>query len=373
MSDEAIAPAETPKGLDNILSAALENYVEPGTPEPEKEAAPAEAAAETEETKAQRERDEKGRFTAKAKELAEDEGTPKGTTEAKAASAEVPTPDPAVRPIEPPAHFTAEQKAEFAKLAPEAKNYVSQIEKAREAEYTRRSQEHAEFKRNAEPLLQAVQPFDQYLRQIAPQVGQSPAQMISSILATEYRLRNAPPVERYQAFAQLAQSYGIDLANFASGQIPAQHQPTQQPYTDPRILNDLEATKRALAEIQREREATAYTQQINAFASEKDEQGQPKYPYFEKVRHVMASIIQSGQADNLSDAYKLSVEPMRELIDKEIAAKKSAVEAEQKAALEKAKKAAPVKTSSGAIPKGSTQAKGIDAHISAAMEKVGYS
>ena len=369
MSDEVIAPAEAPKGLDNILSAALESYVEPGTPEPE--AAPVEAAVETEETRAQRERDEKGRFTAKAKELAEAEH-PAGTAPAKAVTAEVPAPDPAVKPIEPPAHFTAEQKAEFAKLAPEAKNYVSAIEKAREAEYTRRSQEHAEFKRTAEPLVQAVQPYIPYLTQIAPQLGQTPPQLIASIIATEHRLRNAPPAERYQAFAQLAQAYGIDLANFASGQIPVQHQPTQQPYLDPRILNDLEATKRDLAELKREREAQASNRQIETFASEKDEQGHPKYPYFDKVRHVMASIIQSGQADSLADAYSKAVEPMKELIDKEMAARKATAEAEQKAALEKAKKAATVKTSSGAIPKGATQAKGIDAHISAAMEKVGY-
>lgn len=366
MPEEIDAPAETPKGLDNIIASALENYTEPGTPE----AAPAEAAPETDEAKAQRERDERGRFVAKQKDSAEAESIAQATAEAKAPSAEA-TADP-VKPIDAPAHFNAEQKAEFAKLAPEAQKYVVSVEKAREAEYTRRSQEHAEFRRTAEPLVQAVQPFTDYLTQIAPQVGQTPAQMISSILAAEYRLRNGQPAERYQAFAQLAQSYGIDLAALTSGQIPVHHQPTQQPYIDPRFLNEHESLKRDLAELKRERELEASNRQIEAFASEKDEQGHPKYPYFEKVRHVMASIIQSGQATDLADAYTKATEPLRELIDKELAAKKAAVEAEQKAALEKARKAAPVKTSSGAIPKGATQAKGLDAHISAAMERAGF-
>ena len=58
---------------------------------------------------------------------------------------------------------------------------------------------------------------------------------------------------------------------------------------------------------------------------------------------------------------------MKELIDKEIASRQKAAEEAQKAALEKAKKAAPVKSSSGAMPQGSNQPKGLDQHIAAAM------
>ncbi len=362
MTDETSAPEqEAPKGLDNILAAAIEAH----TPaeEPQTTAGPETVAPETAETpkKVIENRDpETGKFT-KKDSAAKDEAPPVQETAPAAAT-------PAVAPVEPPkaldapAHFTAEQRAKFATLTPEAQEIVRGTEKAREAEYTRRSQEVAEYRKTADPFVEAVKPHLEYLQQVAPQVGNTPAGMIHAIIATERTLRQGQPQERYQAFAQLAQAYGVDLRAFATGQIPV-HQPQAQPVQDPR----LDTVSRELAQLKAEREREVADRQITSFSTERDEQGQPRYPYFEKVKHVMASIIQSGQADNLQDAYRMATAPIQDVIDKEIAARQEAAKKAHDEQLEKAKRAAPVKSSSGAMPQGSNKPKGIDAHLKAAM------
>lgn len=357
MTDTTETPAqEAPQGLDNIISAAIDTHFVEETPT---EAAPAEAAPETTDS---RPRDEHGRFT-KAEAKASEGTAVAPTTPDVAAPVEQP------KALDAPAHYTAEQKAAFATLPREAQEYWVRTEKEREADFTRRSQEAAELKRTVAPIAEAVAPYQQYLQQIAPSVGQTPAQMINSILAAEYALRTGDPQTKAATFAQLAQAYGINLAAFTGGQMPAQHQP--QVMHDPRILQKIQEHDRILAEQKREQELQVSHKQIDAFAQEKDEAGQPKHPYFDRVRHVMASIVQSGQADNLADAYKLATEPIRDVIDKEIKARQTAAEKERTEALERAKKAAPVKTSSGVTPKGGTSPKGLDAHISAAIERAG--
>jgi hypothetical protein len=338
-------PVEPPKGLDAILDHALKDYDDGSAPPPA--AAP---EAPTEAPKDTRARDEHGRFISAPAEATTVENAPV---------------EPA-KPLDAPAHFNADQKAYFAALAPEAQKQWVEIEKAREAEVTRRSQEHAEYKRAADPWVEAVSPYQKYLAHIAPGLGETPQTLVRKIIATEYQLRNAPPAQRYQAFAQLAQAYGVDLAALTSGQVPVQHQPQQAPY-DPR-LNQIVAEVRSLKQ---EREQSAALQQIADFANTKDETGQPKYPHFERVKGVMGSLIDAKQAKTLDEAYTMAVKPFQDMIDSELAKRTQALDAERQAALDKAKKAAPVKTSTGALPNGKVEAKGLDAHITRAMEKMG--
>jgi hypothetical protein len=328
----------------------------PAVETPETPPAAAEAAPPVEDKPDGRARDASGKFIKADKAASE-------TTAAPATPAvEAPIDPP--QAVDAPAHFTAEQRAKFATLTPEGQEIVRTTEKAREAEYTRRSQEASEYRKTADPFVEAVKPHMDYLKQIAPTVGNTPAGMIHAIIATERQLRTGSPQERYQAFSQLAQSYSIDLRALATGQLPAaQSQPQYQPVADPRI----DQVAQELARFKAEREREQADRQISSFSTEKDDSGQPKYPYFEKVKHVMASIIQSGQAENLQDAYTMATAPIQDVIDKEIASRQATAAKAQQEALEKAKKATPVKSSSGAMPGGSNQAKGLDAHLKAAM------
>ena len=356
--NETVSTEAGPKGLDAILSEAIESHAEEfentSQPQLKPEGAPADEAAPDGKQPADTSRDEKGRFVS-----AEAKHSETGTAEAPAAPA-----------IEAPTHFTAEQKAWFATQPEQAQTAIAQAEKAREAEYTRRSQEAAEYRRTADPLVQAVTPFKDYLTRIAPTIGQTPEGMINAILQAEYRLRNGSPAEKYQAFAQLAQSYGIDPAVLAGGQIPAaQQQHTQAYHPEVQQLNaKLQEMERWRSQVQEQQEQYFSQQQIDAFANEKDSAGQPKNQRFEQVKTVMASFLQSGMADNLQEAYSLAVQPYAAL-DQEQASRQAQTEKERLASLEKAKKAAPVKSSTGTVPRGATDPKGLDGHLSAALDK----
>ena len=66
----------------------------------------------------------------------------------------------------------------------------------------------------------------------------------------------------------------------------------------------------------------------------------------------MASFLQSGMADNLQEAYALAVQPYQ-----------------QADAVKKAQRAAPVKSSTGAIPRGASEPKGLDAILRANKDR----
>lgn len=348
-----------PKGLDDILSSAIETHYEApeATPEPvvEETAEPS--------VKAERPRDELGRFAS----APQTDGTPQGTAEVKPTAEGQPDP---VKPVEAPAHFTAEQKAEFAKLAPEAQSYVSRVEKAREAEYTRRSQEAAEFRRTADPYMQAVGPFQQYLTQIAPTVGLSPPEMIRQILTAEHQLRTGNPLQKAQAFAQLAQTYQVDLAALNGGNPIPQPQFTQPPIDVQQIE---ERARRAAQEEYRKQQEEQRTQStIQSVFTAKDEAGQPKYPFAESepVKAAMATYLANQPDDGrnpeqlLIDAYNYATEPYQKAIEAQAATTRQS----QAEAVAKAKKAVPVKASSS-LPKGVVQPKGLEGHLHAAIER----
>jgi hypothetical protein len=347
-----------PKGLDDILSSAIEeHYVDPSVSSSD---TPPEAV-ETESAKAERLRDERGRF-ASAPEQAHSEGTAPALPPVEG------QPDPA-KPVEAPGHFNAEQKAEFAKLAPEAQQYVTRIEKAREAEYTRRSQETAEFRRTADPLLQAVAPYQQYLAQRSLEVGATPPEMIGRLVATEHSLRTGNPQQRAQAFVQLAQQYQVDLAALNGGN------PIPQPqFTQPQISPDQireEARRAAEAVFQKQQEEQRTQSTIQSFLTAKDDSGQAKYPFAESepVKQAMAMYLAQQNDDGrtpeqlLSDAYGYATAPFKEMLTAQAATKQQA----QAEAVAKAKKAVPVKASSSRP--GAVQPKGLESHLSAAIER----
>jgi hypothetical protein len=356
-------PTETePQGLDAILSSALdEHYVEdapvtPVSPEPVEPSSP-DAGSDG------RPRDDLGRFAPKEAKPSTDPQTPQPTAAAQ--------PDPATRPIEPPRNFTAEDKATFARLQREDQEWIARREASREATFTRQSQEAAQLRRTAEPILQAIAPFHGYLSQIAPLTGKTPDQMINGILAAEYQLRTGNPQQKAMAFAQLAQAYGVDLGAIpAGGQVPqgpmATYQPPPQPRPEHQALNNL---NQRLEAFERERQGQfdrSISDQITSFQNAKDDQGRPRYPHFERLRSQMALSLAANEVSTLEEAYAKALGPWKEVLDAQQTTQHNA------SAVEKAKKAVPVRGSAG-LPNGANQSKGLDALISKAMESAGFS
>lgn len=312
----------------------------------------------------ERARDETGRFA--PKEITEAKPSD-GASEAKVAKAQ-PTTDPvAEQQIAPHARWDDAKKAAFASLPPEAKKFALDVQNEHEANFTRKSQEYAEYKRTADPFMQAVQPFEKYLAQVAPGIGQTPHGMINAILGAEYQLRTGNPQQKYQAFAQLAQQYQVDLGALSRGEIaqpdPLIDQLRQQ-------VHDLSNWRTQYEQQTAQEQQNALSLHIDTFAKATDEAGKPRYPHFERVRGIMGQMMANGQVTSLEDAYAEATKPIHEAIAAELSTRQAQSAESNKAAIEKAKKAAPVK-SSGTQPNGSAKGKGLDAHLDAAMARAG--
>lgn len=167
--------------------------------------------------------------------------------------------------------------------------------KESEGHLTRKQQEFADFRRNAEPLLEVIKPYSQYWAQ----QGMNPAQGITQVLSYAEALANNPAA----VLPQLAEMYGVDLRQLVA----------EQPYVDPEVA----ALKRQLAEIQQERQSWAQQQQhqqhnriaqeIQAFQAATDEQGNPKAPHFDRVFDRMLGLARGGLAQSIDDAYRMAV------------------------------------------------------------------
>lgn len=361
---ETLEPASG--GLDAIISSAIEKTGYGSDDEPVTDASADATQQDTTGATDDRQRDSQGRFlpkdSAEAKPSQEEPATAEATAPTQAAE-----PAPDVQPLEPPARWSEAEKAEFAKLPREAQAVLAERYKAMEADYTRKTQEIAETRKAVEPLIQEVGKWSPYLRQL----GVTPDQAFTQMLTTEYTLRTGTPEQKVQSLAYLAQLYGVPLPNQTAGDgtqpdpaFTQLHQQVSQLQQQLRQMNE----QSVLSERQR---AQA---EFDALGQTKDESGQPKFPHFQRVSQTMIQLVSTGQAETWEAAYAKSVRLDDELYRQTMEAERQSVAAETEKrrleAVEKAKKVSPVKSSDGS-PKGAAQPKGLDAHLSGALERAG--
>jgi hypothetical protein len=241
---------------------------------------------------------------------------------------------------------------------------VARIERAREAEYTRRTQELSEFRHAADPWMAAVSPFAGYLHELSAQHGATPSELLGQLLAAEYMLRTGDPHQKFEQFVELAQSYGVDLAGLNHGGVAASDALTSQLRQQ---VSDLERWRaqhesRAAQELE-------ISRRIDALGAAKDEHGRARFPHFARLRAPMLQHLSAGEATSMEEAYAKAMEPIHATVAAELAERHAATEQVRQAAVDKARKALPVRTS-GAQP-GSAAASDLDSLISASMQKAG--
>ncbi len=281
---------------------------------------------------------------------------------AQAASAGDPSPvaEPAsqMQPVEPPARWTPDKTAQVATWPRDVQEAVVARNSELEADYTRKTQDAAELRRTAEPILNAVKPFEAYLNELVPITGQTPDTMIASLLGVEYQLRTGDPHQKAQALRDIAASYGIDLAALSGGELPAKADPA---YTQLRqsfgTLERRLAHTEQMIEAERQRQTA---QEIESFITARDASGRPRHPHFQRVRGVMVQLLGDDPALTLEAAYQKAIEPLQQTIAEELRVRQETADRRRQEAVEKARKVAPVK-SSGSSPNGSAKAKDLDA------------
>lgn len=236
----------------------------------EKAFADSEPAADTlGDVKVDRVRDESGKFAKKAAEV-----------EVKPAVEAEKIPDA-------PRSWTAEEKAKWAEATPEVRKAILRREQEVEQGFTKLDED-----RNfGKSLKEIVQPY----MQIINAEGGTPATAIQSLLNTAYILRTAPIAQKTALFHQLAQQYGVDLSK------PNNTSTVQPNHLMAQTQQEIAQLKQQIAQqpevFRQQQENLAIKSQIDAFAAD------PKNVHYEKLKPVMASLLQAGQAKDMQDAY----------------------------------------------------------------------
>jgi len=261
------------EGYDQIDSATSTEPapVETTTTTEPAEAAPVEASTttdtppETAEQKAERARDEAGRFT-KEKPAAKAEptkattssppaaGKTTGTAVPQTAKASV-TPSP-VAPVStsststrPPAYWKATERELWAKTPPEVQSLINRYDREREIAL-QRAREDA---KGSSTWIETVRPYEAQIRQS----GQDPVKYVGSLLQTAHSLSYGAPEDRARVLADIVASFNVPpvlldqalVARMQGGQMPQQ---PQQQFRDPRLDQLLAQAQQRKAEAEHE-------------------------------------------------------------------------------------------------------------------------
>lgn len=222
--------------------------------------------------KADRARDESGKFA-------------KATAEKAAETAELKLDTVAQKVPEAPRSWTAAEKAEWTTMTPSQRAVVLRREQEVEQGFTKLDED-----RNFGKSLKDV--ISPYMALIQSE-GSNPVAAIQSLLNTAYILRNAPIQQKTELFHQLAKQYGVDITNSTQAVQPGD--------AVNRLQGEIQHLRQQIQQqpqvFAQQQETQAIKGQIEAFAAD------PKHAHYEKLKPVMASLLQSGGATDLQDAY----------------------------------------------------------------------
>ena len=330
--------AEEQLTLRDSLEEAFTEAEKPGQDQPP-------AAASVADTRA---RDEAGRFAKQEKERqeAQDSASP---------AAQQP------EPVKRPSSWKKEYWDKYDALDPELRNYILQ----REGEFATGVSTYKSEAAAAKTLRDAVEPFMPELQRH----GIDPAQWIRNLGNAHQTLALGSPQAKLAMFQRLAQDYGVPLQYL----VPDQQGQTQQ--IDPTIqylTQNLQGLQQQWQQFQSQQQALEQAQ-INSTIDE-FKADTAKHPHFEALRQPMAALLQSGQAQNLDEAYDKALWMSPDTRAQVLAAQQqrdvaSKTEAERaKVSKAKAQAVSPRSSTPGAQSANATAKKGLRDMLSEAFE-----
>jgi hypothetical protein len=241
-------------------------------------------------------------------------------------AAQTPPTDPAAAPQarsnQVPEHWSAEDKATFAKLPPEGQQFLLKRHGDMEAEFTRKSQASA----GAVQFTQALAPVfsDPQLSRSLQQAGLHPVQAIQE-WASWHKLGTSERQEdKFHLLVDLSQRMGLDPARIFS----AFNQPpptpmglSEQDLKDPVVkfvAEHLGKTQSELAAIKGEFQRRDQAEQnaraeiglrsaksnVDGFADEKSRDGRPLRPHFDAVLPIILDLFKANPDRDLAEAYE---------------------------------------------------------------------
>lgn len=306
VAEQEAAPLTLREEIESAVKTVSEKQVEPNK-----------EALETEATKAQKARDESGKFVKK-------EAEPKA--EKPALKTETTTPTAAPEKPKVPEHLKPAIKAKWDTLSPDVQEAILAREEETDKVIKRQDEERM-FGKQVKDVITPYMPMIQA-------EGSTPAVAVQSLLNTAYQLRTGTPQQKGQMIMQLAKQFGAELPQVSQGDT----------YVDPQVQalqEQVESLKNSFQQTttQREQQEQAnINTTIAAFAAD------PKNAHFETVRNHMSALLKGGLAKDLQDAYDQAVyanpDTRSALIQSQTADLEAKRVAEQKAKADAARKAA---------------------------------
>ena len=302
--ESAISSTEAKESA--LEAAPVETVVEAAPVESVQPAATEVPIGETAEQKTERLRDEKGRFA-------------EGKAEAKA-EVKLPAPAASVAPVVPkipkPDSWKKDRQADWDAMTPGQQAYV----KEREDQYFKGISTYQQEWKGAKPLLDAVAPFLPTLEAH----GIKPDQWIRNLGLAHQTLAMGDGQAKLQAFAKLAQDYGVPLQalydpNFAQQYVQQTIQQTQ--------ARPVQQQPDVATLVRQELSAARTQEAIEQFEAAKDAAGNTLYPHFQTVKSDMALLLDAGKAPDLKSAYSMALRLHDDLFAAEQEAKTKATEA----------------------------------------------
>lgn len=267
--------------------------------------------------------------------------------------------------LEAPKNWSDDVKKVFDTLPRKSQEFMIKRDKEMTSDYTKKTQDLAEQRKNIEALDKVLQPARQNIQ--ATGIGE--AEYISRLLNADQALRTNPKM----ALRQLAQGYGINLSSLED-----ESESWNDP--DPQIAQLMQQNQQIMAELnqfkqQNMQSTVAQTEQtVEQFSTKTDANGNLLHPHFDKVRVKMGNLIDAGEAKGLDDAYakavRLDDDLYAEALKQSQLSVKKQEDSKRKKAVEKARKVKP--SASANPPKGSVKPSDLDSLLMTNIEGAGF-
>lgn len=222
----------------------------------------------------------------------------------------------------PPVSWKKDYHEPWATVDPKIREYVWQREE--------------EMKAGVEPLKSKAQIADAFNRAVEPylptiqSLGLDPIRAAGELMATDYKLRTLPVEQKRILIAQLASSYGVNLADVDPSLAPPPLDPNLQALQQD--INSLKAQREVEQRAAQDAEDRRLMKEIEDFA--------PTAELFDDARPLMIQLLQSGMAEGIQDAYEKAIRLDQGLSEKAAQSRQADAEAKQRAEADKRAKAA---------------------------------
>lgn len=227
--------------------------------------------------------------------------------------------------IEPaPQALSAKLKEKWKDLDPEVRQEIIKRENDTHQMFTR----HDGELNLGRKMKEVISPYMALIQS----EGGTPEGAVKDLLNTAYVLRTGQPQQKAQLLMQVARQYGVDLqqATQSQEQIHPALLQMQQELATLRQQANPELIKQ---QLQEQIESDNIMAQVNAFA------GDPANKYFEQVKPIMASLLSSGAAQDIQEAYDKACYADPNIRSTLLAEQNKALEAKRKQEIAKKKQA----------------------------------